>query len=176
MDKLKNRVFIVSGAASGMGRSIVEAFINEGAKVIGVSLESNSGYEHSNYKYYSSDITDYNCCLSIVNSTIKTFNKLDGLVNCVGITNEGNLETMECDLFKRTFQINVFGIFSMCKAAISELKKHNSTIVNISSNMAVKPLKDRIAYNPSKAAVNMLTQCISLDYAQIGRASCWERV
>lgn len=171
MGKLINRVFIITGTASGMGKSISEHFLIEGAKVFGVSLESSCSIEHENFRYYSADITDLDSCDNIVNQAKKLFGKVDGLVNCAGITQEGNLETMSYDIFKKTFNVNVFGMFSMCKAAIIELKKQPSTILNISSNMAVKAIPDRVSYNASKAAVNMMTECIALDYAPTVRAN-----
>lgn len=169
--KMGGRVAIVTGAASGMGEAIVKRFLQEGANVIGFSLEKESSIEHENYIYVSGNVSNLEDCMQAVEIAKLKFNKIDCLVNSAGITREGNLEDIDFETFKSAFEINVFGVFNMCKATIGELKKQKSTIVNISSNMAIKPLKDRVAYNPSKAAVNMLTECIALDYAPVVRVN-----
>ena len=78
----------------------------------------------------------------------------------------GSLETTDYDTFMRELSINMGGVFNMCKAAISELKKQEgSTIVNVGSDLGVRPIPERIGYCPSKAGVIMLTKCIALEYA-----------
>lgn len=169
--KMDGRVAIVTGAASGMGKAISKKLLKEGSKVIGFSLEETCNINDPNFIYYSGNVCILEDCKKVVEKAIKTFGKIDCLVNSAGITREGTLETTTLDTFKLTFEINVFGVFNMCKATIKELKKHTSTIVNISSDMSKQPLKERISYNPSKAAVNMLTECIALDYAPNIRAN-----
>ena len=171
MPSLNDRVFLVSGAASGMGKAIVERFLSEGAKVVGFSLETRCDVTHPSFVYVSGDVTNLQDCMKVVETTVEKFGKLNGLVNSAGITREGTLETMSLDTFRQTFEINVYGTFAMCKASIGELKKQPSTIVNISSNMAVKAIPERVSYNASKAAVNMMTECIALDYAPRVRAN-----
>lgn len=168
---MKNRIVIVTGAASGMGEAIVKKFLKQGAKVIGFSLENKSAFTHENYTYISGDITSYDDCVHVVEFAIMKYGKLNALVNCAGIVIEGSLETTSIDDFDNVFKINTFGTFYMCKASIPYLKLEKSTIVNISSDMSIQPLKDRIAYNPSKAAVNMLTKCMALEYAPMVRVN-----
>ncbi len=170
-NKMENRVALVSGAASGMGKAIVQRFLNEGAKVVGFSLEDSITIEHENFVYVSGDISKFEDCERAVNVAITTFHKLDCLVNSAGIVHEGNLEETSMENFRKVFEVNTIGTFAINKAAIPYLKLQPSTIVNISSDMSVKPLQERIAYNPSKAAVSMLTQCIALEYAPMVRCN-----
>lgn len=163
--KMKDRVALISGAASGMGRAIVERFLNEGALVVGFSLEEQTDLQHNNYTYVSGDIANFEDCKKAVEVAIEKYGKLDCLVNSAGIVHEGTLESTTMDTFKKVFEVNTIGTIAINKAAITYLKKQPSTIVNISSDMSVKPLQERIAYNPSKAAVNMITKCIALEYA-----------
>ncbi|MEG0329053.1 MAG: SDR family oxidoreductase [Longicatena sp.] len=162
---MKNRIAIVTGAASGMGEAVTKKFIESGAKVIGFSLENEASFKHENFNYIKGDITNFSDCEKVVAYAIEKYGKIDSLVNCAGIVKEGNIETTSSEQFEFVFKVNTFGTFNICKAAIPYLKLQKSTIVNISSDMSILPLKDRIAYNPSKAAVNMLTKCIALDYA-----------
>jgi NAD(P)-dependent dehydrogenase (short-subunit alcohol dehydrogenase family) len=171
MSQLENRVTVVTGAGSGMGKAIVDEFLSEGAKVIGFSLEDSMNLVNDNFTYVSGDIRSLSDCEKTIEVAVKKYGKIDSLVHCAGITREGTLETTSVDEFKLTMDINVLGTFNINKAAIKFLKLQPSTIVNISSNMAVKALNERIAYNPSKAAVNMLTECIAKDYAPNVRAN-----
>lgn len=169
--KMKDRVAIVTGVSSGMGEAVAKAFLDEGAKVVGVARRENCSINHHNFEYVRGDISTFEDCKKVVEVTVEKFGKVDSLVNSAGISIQGTLETLEVDTFKQVYETNVQGTFNICKAAISELKKQPSTIVNISSNMGIKPLKNYSAYNPSKAAVNMLTECIALDYAPMVRAN-----
>lgn len=168
---MKDRVALVTGAASGMGEAVVKKFIDLGAKVVGFSLEKESNFRHENYVYISGDITKFEDCENVVKIAIERFNKLDALVNCAGVVSEGSLEETSVEKFEWIFKINTFGSFNICKAAIPYLKLQKSTIVNISSDMSIKPLAERIAYNPSKAAVNMLSKCIAVEYAPMVRCN-----
>jgi len=171
MSKMENRVAIVTGAASGMGKAIAKCFLKEGCRVVGFSLESNCDIQHENFSYHSGDIQSYEQVKIFVDTVYKEYGKIDALVNSAGITREGTLETTSSEEFQLAFGVNTLGTFHMCKATIGYLKKQPSTIVNISSNMAIKAIPERIAYNPSKAAVNMLTECIAVDYAPMVRAN-----
>ena len=79
----------------------------------------------------------------------------DSVVNSAGATFIGNLEETSTELFKKQFDINVIG-----------------TIVNIASDLGIKPIPERIAYCASKAAVIMLTKSIAIEYAPLVRANC----
>lgn len=169
MSDLKERVIIVTGAASGMGLAIANEFQKAGARVVGFSLEKKSA--EFTFDYVQGDVTQPSDCEKAVNYSVDRFGKIDGLVNSAGITHEGNLQTTDASVFQKVIEINLIGTFNMCKACIPYLLKQPSSIINISSNMAVKALQDRIAYNPSKAAVNMLTECIAKDHAPNVRAN-----
>lgn len=168
---MENRVALITGAASGMGEAVARKFLDLGCKVVGFSLEEKSNVEHENFIYVQGDITSYEDCQKAADFVVEKFGKLDSLVHCAGIVNEGTLESTSVEMFERVMKINAFGTFNICKAAISHLKKQKSNIVNISSDMSVKPLQERIAYNPSKAAVNMLTKCIAVEYAPMVRCN-----
>lgn len=169
MYQLNGRVIIVTGAASGMGFAIARAFRDAGANVVGFSLEKD--FENLSFDYVQGDVTKPEDCQRVAEYAIRNYGKIDGLVNCAGITHEGNLQTTELTVFQKVLEINLTGTFNMCQSCIPYLLKQSSSIINISSNMAVKALNDRIAYNPSKAAVNMLTECIAKDYAPTIRAN-----
>ncbi|MGL5964956.1 MAG: SDR family NAD(P)-dependent oxidoreductase [Fusobacteriaceae bacterium] len=170
--KLKQKVAIVTGASSGIGMGIAEKFLNEGAKVIGCGIEKECALSNENFVYVQADLRNYEDAEKVANKGLEVFKELHILVNCAGVTGVGTLETTDLNEFSRQFEINVNGVFNMCKASIGELKKHKSaSIINISSDLGVKPIPQRVAYCPSKAAVIMLTKCIAVDHAPNVRAN-----
>lgn len=171
--RLKDRVIIVTGASSGIGEGIAKRFIQEGAKVVGCGIEESLNFENPNAIYIKANLTDYAASEKVVEAGVVAFGKIDGVVNCAGITLIGSLETSTVEDFKKQLDINVTGVFNMCKAAIGELKKQKgASIVNIGSDLGVRPIPERIGYCPSKAAVSMLTKCIAMEYAPQVRANC----
>lgn len=171
--RLKDKVAIITGASSGIGEGVAKRFIKEGAKVVGCGIEPSLGFEDPNAIYVQANLSEYEVSAKVVEAAVKAFGKVDIVVNCAGITEVGSLETTTSEEFQRQFSVNVNGVFHMCKAAIGELKKQTgAAIVNIGSDLGVRPIPERIAYCPSKAAVIMLTKCIAMEYAPFVRANC----
>lgn len=170
--RLEGKVSIVTGASSGIGEGIARRFLLEGAFVIGCGIEEKANIINPKFTYVKCDIRDFNQTMAVVEKAIELYNRLEILVNSAGVTAEGNLETTTSEAFNFQFQVNTLGTFHMCKAAISEMKKATgASIINIASELGVKAIPDRVAYNPSKAAVVMLTKCIAIDYAPNVRAN-----
>lgn len=170
--RLKDKIAFVTGASSGIGLGIAKRFLDEGAIVIGCGIEKLCNINHKFFSYHVCDITKYNQVNEIMENALSKYDKLDILVNSAGVTAEGNLENTTSDQFQFQFAVNTLGTFNTCKSAIDYLKKSPSaSIINIASELGVKPIRDRVAYNPSKAAVVMLTKCIAVDYAPFIRAN-----
>lgn len=171
--RLKDKVVIITGASSGIGEGIAKRFIEEGAKVVGCGIEEKLNFEHEHAIYVKANLTNFEDAQKVVIEGVKAFGKIDSVINCAGITLIGTLETSSVEDFRKQFDVNVTGVFNMCKAAIGELKKQKgASIVNIGSDLGVRPIPERIAYCPSKAAVIMLTKCIATEYAPYVRANC----
>jgi len=168
---MSRKVVLVTGAASGMGEAVARKYLELGDRVVGFSLEETAGIIHPNFTYVRGDITKLEDCERAAAAAAEKYGMLDTLVNCAGVVKEGNLETTDASAFQKVMQINAGGTFNICKASIPYLKKQPSSIVLIASDMGAKPLNDRIAYNPSKAAVIMLMKCIALDYAPMVRCN-----
>ncbi len=161
---LKDRVAIVTGASSGIGRVIAAFYLAEGAKVIGCGLEDEFDLMNDNFKYIKANICEFNQAQLVMKKCVEEFGYVDILVNCAGITGIGDIYSTSIDEFKRQFEINVFGLYTMTKACISEIEKSDhASIINIVSELGVKAVAQRVAYCPSKSAVEMLTRCLAID-------------
>ncbi|MGL5042908.1 MAG: SDR family NAD(P)-dependent oxidoreductase [Culicoidibacterales bacterium] len=166
--EFKGKKIVITGASSGIGEALAQNLHKRGAIIVGIGLED----VQKPYQYYQADITNV-AEVNVIFAQIKEdLGALDGLVNCAGITQVGTLETLTHEQFDREFAINVTGVFNICKAAIGLLKGRASSIVNVASDLGVKPIPQRIGYCPSKAALIMLTKCIAVDYAPNVRANC----
>lgn len=169
--RLENRVALITGASSGIGEGIAKKFLQEGASVIGCGIEDKSSIEHERYIYIKGDITNLESIKNVVKLGKEKFGKIDAVVNSAGVTFIGTLESTDPETFKKQFEINVLGTFNTCKAVIGELKENRGTIVNIASDLGLRPIPERIAYCASKAAVIMLTKSIAVEYAPFVRAN-----
>ncbi len=137
--RLENKVAIITGASSGIGEGIAKKFLAEGAKVVGCGIEEKLNFEHENAIYVKANLTNPEDAAKVVEAAVEKFGKVDKVVNCAGITLIGTLETSTVEEFKRQLDINVTGVFNMCKAAIGELKKQEgAAIVNIGSDLGVE--------------------------------------
>lgn len=162
--ELQDRVAIITGASSGIGEVIARFYLEEGAFVYGCGLEAEAHVEHPRFVYQQCDICVPEQAASVVEGCVSRFNHADILVNCAGVTGIGNIDNTSVAEFRRQFEINVFGLYTMTKAAIDTIRQsEHAVIINIVSELGVKAIPERIAYCPSKAAVEMLTRCLAAD-------------
>jgi NAD(P)-dependent dehydrogenase (short-subunit alcohol dehydrogenase family) len=169
-DKLKNKIAIITGGDSGIGRAIAIAYAVEGANVVIQYLN-----EHVDAKktkklvedagreclLISGDLRDEKFCKSIVTKTIKHFGRLDVLVNNAAEQFPHNdfLEIKTNELID-TFRVNIFPLFHIIKAAIPHLKK-GSSIINTASVTAYRGSDHLIDYSATKGAIVSLTRSLS---------------
>lgn len=161
---LQDRVAIITGASSGIGEVIAKFYINEGAFVFGCGLEDHAGFQHDRFAYQRTNICCEEEASAVVGGCLARFKRVDILVNCAGITGLGTIDDTSVEEFRRQFEINVFGLYTMTKAAIDAIREsEHAVIINIVSELGVKAIPNRVAYCPSKAAVEMLTRCLAVD-------------
>lgn len=169
-DKLKDKVAIITGGDSGIGRAVALAFALEGAHIV-ISYYN----EHSDAKttkdmieslgqkciILSGDVSKPSYCERVVNKAIKTFGKLDILVNnAAEQTPEEKFEDITNKHLEKTFRTNVFGYFYMIKSALKYLKK-DSSIINTTSVTAYRGSGHLVDYSASKGAIVSLTRSLS---------------
>lgn len=169
-----NKTIVVTGSASGIGHSILEAFAKKGANVAGLDYNGKAiekiakelidqGYNVCGYKV---DVTKKQEIVDTVAEIAKKYNGIDYWVNAAGISHIiPFLETSE-EIWDNTLNINLKGQFLSCQEAVKYmLKKGKGAIVNISSQSGKKGTNCYAPYCASKAGVIALTQSVAKEFA-----------
>lgn len=178
---LKDKVAVVTGASSGLGKRAAIAYANYGADVILLArrLEKLEEVKQEITKIgracltIKCDITKEEEVKEAVNTIINKFGHIDILLNNAGIAIKGGVVTLEESEWDKSFNTNVKGIYLMSKYIVPHMKeKHYGKIVNIASVNAVIADKEDIfirhSYNASKSAVLGLTKAMACSYAKYG--------
>lgn len=173
---IKDKVLIVGGGASGIGKAISEEAALRGAIVVMADIDEEAGNSaalHINEKggkavYIPADVTQAAAIQSLT-ETAANLGPIQFLANSAGIQTYGTVETTSEKLWDQTLAINVKSMFMMAKQIIPEIRKNGGgAIVNISSIQGIRSQKNVTAYATSKAAAIALTRCMGLDYAKEG--------
>lgn len=178
---LTDKVAVVTGAGSGIGCDAAIAYAQSGADVVLLDICDESLHilkekvEQLGRKALAicCDITNEQQVKTSIDTVIEYFGKIDILLNNAGVAVHGGVETLTDEMWDKSFNVNVKGMFYTCKYVVPHMKKrHYGKIVNISSVNAVIGDKDnsfiRHSYNASKAAVLGLTTGMACSYAQNG--------
>ncbi|MFX1242630.1 MAG: SDR family NAD(P)-dependent oxidoreductase [Promethearchaeota archaeon] len=171
--KLKDKVAIITGAGAGIGEATAFLFANEGAKVICNSLSDSARNVVDKIKtsggdaaFIQADVAIEDQAKKIISESIERYGRIDILFNNAGIVLGGAIDTISTEDWDRTMAVNVRGIYLVSKYAIPYLKKTQGVIINNSSSVAFKGVKDRAAYTASKGAVLSMTRAMAMDYLE----------
>lgn len=169
----KNKVVLITGAGSGIGRKTAIMFAERGAKVVVNDISVDAGKETveiiekngGEAVFVAGDVSKTEDIEKIIRETIKAFGSIDILVNNAGIVPYGTVEDTDEKDFYRTMDVNVKGPFMLSKYAIKEMKnKGGGVIVNIASEAGQVGIPKRCIYSVSKAALIGLTKSLAVDY------------
>lgn len=168
-----NKVVLITGSGSGIGRATAVLFANEGAKVVVNDLIPERGEETLDLVkkagaegiFVRSDISVAADAERMIEETVKVFGKIDILINNAGIIVPGRVDNIAEEDIDKVLKVNVKGVFLVSKYAVLEMKKAGGgVIVNIASVAALKGIADRSAYSASKGAVLSLSRAMATDY------------
>ncbi len=175
--KLKNKVALITGGDSGIGRAVSLVFAKEGANIVIVyfnehedARETKSLVEAQGRKciIISGDLRQESFCKRIVKETISAFGHLDVLVNNAGVQfPQNSLEDITSEQLEDTFRTNIFPLFYVTKAALPYLKC-GSTIINTASVTAYRGNKYLIDYSSTKGAIVSFTRSLAISLVSKG--------
>lgn len=169
MLKLKDKVAVVTGGGSGIGRAISLLFASEGATVHIFDLNAEGAKEVAN-EIESLDGKAFAHILNVaiqseVKSAVDSIGVVNVLVNNAGIAHVGNIEACEQGDFDRVFEVNVKGAYNALYAIIPVMKSNGGGVVlNLASIAAVVGISDRFAYSMSKGAIYAMSMSVARDY------------
>jgi NAD(P)-dependent dehydrogenase (short-subunit alcohol dehydrogenase family) len=175
LKKLSNRVGIITGATSGIGKATALLFAEEGASLVitgrraglGKAVETECRQKGAPCVFVEADHTKPGDCQRVVDAALKEFGHIDILFNNAGIVTQGTAETTQEDVWNDTLALNVTAVRRMCKLVIPQMKKQGGgVIVNNGSDWSVVAGKDALPYIASKGAVGMMTRAMALDHAR----------
>jgi NAD(P)-dependent dehydrogenase (short-subunit alcohol dehydrogenase family) len=167
--KLKNKVCLVTGATSGMGKAIAQRFSNEGAKLVLAGRNKERGNqlakELQDAIFFAGDVCNPNYNEQLIQRTIEVFGKLDIVSINAGILGLGNIVDLSHEDWHKTINTNLSAIFYLSKHAIPELQKQKGTLLINASIAAYKSFPNHPAYCASKAGAVALMKQLAVEYA-----------
>jgi len=175
--KLENKIALITGADSGIGKAVAILFAKEGADIAVSYLNEHEDAEDTKARVEKygrkcllipGDVSDEKHCVSLVKKTIKTFDRIDVLVNNAAIQIEvESLDDVKTKDLVKTFQTNIFSFFWITKAALAHMKR-GSSIINTTSVTAYRGSPALIPYATTKGAIVAFTRSLSANLADKG--------
>lgn len=177
MERFRDHVVVLTGAASGIGAAAARRFASEGAKLVladvdeagGASIAAETGGE-----FVATDVTDEAQVARLVDGAVARHGRLDVLCNNAGIMGAGTLPDLDGETWRRVVDIDLHSVFYGCRAAIPHFRTAGGgTIVNTASISGLGGDYALPSYNAAKAGVVNLTRSLAIEHADQGiRVNC----
>lgn len=175
MSEFKGQSVIITGGSGGMGISIAESFLKEGALVYLADINEDRLKEVTedlkslgSVDYVVTDVSSVSAIENLIKTVVDRAGKLDIVVNTAGLWVEGDTDKMTEEEWDRVVDVNLKGLFFVCSRAIPELEKTEGCIVNISSDAGIGGNPGNSIYNASKGGVTLITKSLGLELAPRG--------
>jgi NAD(P)-dependent dehydrogenase (short-subunit alcohol dehydrogenase family) len=162
--RLQNKVIIVTGSTTGIGKAIAIRCAAEGARIVVHGLEEEWGKEvveqlgNDKAVLHIEDISNEGAPERLVQLAINTFGKLDAVVNNAAIVASSNIHTTDLHFLRKLLNVNTIAPFALIKAALPELTKNHGCVLNIGSVNAYSGEPNLLAYSMTKGALMTMTR------------------
>ena len=173
---MNEKVAVITGASSGIGRAAALLFAEKGAKVVAIGRNEkelgalrDAAHENNGFvKISLTDILEISQVDRLISEITANFGQIDVLINAAGIIKNGSIEDTSLDDWDKTMNINLRAVFLMMQKCAPFLEKTKGNIVNVSSVTGLRAFPNVLAYCVSKAAIDQLTRCSALELAPKG--------
>ena len=181
MGRFADRVVLVTGAGSGIGRACALRIAAEGGGVFCVDLDLESVRatvadiqgDGGRAIAYRCDISDESAVNACIDSCVEHYGSLYALVNMAGVLRFDDTEQLQLADWQKVLDVNLTGTMLLCRAALPHLSETRGSIVNAASTAALAGVPCGLAYSASKGGVLAMTRSIAVEYAKRGvRANC----
>ncbi|MBU2975661.1 SDR family NAD(P)-dependent oxidoreductase [Zobellia sp. B3R18] len=177
---LKDKLAVVTGGGSGIGRAICLALAEQGAILHILEMnEENAKETVTLIENMGGKVHTYSCNVAVQKEVVAAFKSItakgpvDILINNAGIAHIGNLENCKEEDLDRLYDVNIKGVYNCMYASIDSLKQTNGVIINMASIASSVGINDRFAYSMTKGAVLTMTYSVAKDYLKDGiRCNC----
>lgn len=172
--RLEGKRALITGGSEGIGKATALLFCKEGARVgIMARTEKNLNKVRKKAKgpgeisIYPGDVSDEEDVRNVVEDFYSDFKRIDILFNNAGILEPGTVVTTSNDVWERTININLKGVFLMSKYVVPLMQKNGGgSIINNSSVLGIVGMENCMAYNATKGAIRQITKSMALDHAK----------
>ena len=173
---MKNKVVIITGASSGIGKSLALEYAQLGANVVVAArsldklneLENNILKKNFNVLAVKADVSKEEDCKNLINETIKKYGSIDVLINNAGISMRALFADVELSVIKQLMDINFWGTVFCTKHALPYLLKNKGSVVGVSSIAGYKGLPGRTGYSASKFAMQGFLETLRIENLKTG--------
>jgi NAD(P)-dependent dehydrogenase (short-subunit alcohol dehydrogenase family) len=182
MFELGDKIAVVTGAGSGIGRAIARLFAGQRATIAAIDRDEAAALAIADAiraaggraSAHTCDVSDEREVSGAFAQIAAAHGRVDILVNNAGVAHVGTVETTSPDDFERLYRVNVRGVYLCARAAIPlMLSRGGGVVLNMASIVALIGLPDRFAYSMTKGAVLSITRSIAVDYVKRGiRCNC----
>ncbi len=176
MKNFKNKVVVITGASSGIGKALAYEFANRGARIVAAArtiealqtIQSDIQKSGTEILSIKTDVTNPEDCQNLINQAVGNFGGIDVLINNAGISMRALFNDLEIEVIKKVMDVNFWGTVYCSKFALPHLLNSKGSLVAVSSIAGYKGLPGRAGYSASKFAIHGLMEVIRIENLKKG--------
>ncbi|GAA4448229.1 SDR family oxidoreductase [Rurimicrobium arvi] len=177
--RFQNKVILISGASSGIGKALALAFIAEGANValcardLQKLTQAFASVDHNKILLHQADVSVYEECERFVQSAQTRWGRIDGVINNAGVSMRALFEDLDLSVLHNLMNINFWGTVHLTKAALPHIMKSKGIITGVSSIAGYRGLPARTGYSASKFAMQGFLEALRTELLHTGVHVMW---